>query len=225
LKSNFEQSREELRRSQARTKRRKTNIILNSLIGLVILLIIIVSVSIFSGNDEKKSQPKEQKIEKSTAGSESKQIVKKDSETAKSASGKADKAKETKKADGDKKKADKEKDAEDSVTVQEGGGPNVKRTITNPAWEPVESSQAAPYSSESTDWNERVKALSQAIGVDEGNMTVWYMGRSGENPNQSVGTVTAKGDPQQAYRVYLEWQDGAGWMPVKVEELVENDKN
>lgn len=218
MKSNFEQSREELRRSQARAKRRKTNFILNSLIGLVILLIIIVSVSIFSGNDEGQGQPKNQTAEKSTAGSESKEIAKKDLETTQV-------KQDSKKAAGEEKKAKEEKDAENSETVEEGGGPNVKRTITNPGWKPVESTQAQPYSSEQTDWSERVSALSEALGFEADNMTIWYMGRSGENPNQSVGTVTAKDNPQQAYRVYLEWQDGSGWKPVKVEELIENDKD
>jgi hypothetical protein len=55
-------------------------------------------------------------------------------------------------------------------------------------------------------------------------MTVWYLGNNNGNPNSSIGTVSTK-DKQQTYRVYIEWIDGQGWKPTKVEKLVENDKD
>jgi cytoskeletal protein RodZ len=209
LKSNFDQSREGMR-SMQRSKRRKTNIILNGLIGLVILLIIIVSVNIFSGNNDNQEKKQEQKVEKKVSSSNSEN-------DAKTASGttKQKQTKNTQKTTDDNAKEDTSK------VVTTGGGENVKSTIENPAWEPVGTSQTEPFSSEAVDWDERVKALAYATDMETSNMTVWYLTRNGSD--QSIGTVTAKGD-SQAYRVYLVWKDGKGWMPTKVEELIENDK-
>ena len=53
-------------------------------------------------------------------------------------------------------------------------------------------------------------------------MTIWFLGNGG-SPSTAVGTVSAKND-SKSYRVNLEWVDGSGWKPVKVQELVTNDK-
>ncbi|WP_262421775.1 hypothetical protein [Bacillus aquiflavi] len=53
-------------RSEQRAKRRKTNIILNSLIIAVLILIIIVAVSIFSSGDKEQVKTDDKKtVEKS----------------------------------------------------------------------------------------------------------------------------------------------------------------
>lgn len=195
-------------RSQVRAKRRKTNLILNGLIGVVILLIIFVSVSIFS-NDDQKDKKQEESVENSVNQNENVNSSNKTVETSKQDEDSTDDA------------VEEEKEDEESPVITEGGGNNVKQTIMNPAWEPVGTTQTGPYTSDS-DWDERVQALAYAIGIDKENMTVWYLSRDGSSEG-SIGTVTAKGDPQ-AYRVYLEWEDGGGWKPVKVEELIENDK-
>lgn len=217
LKSNFNKSREGIR-SEMRSKRRKTNMILNGLIVLVLLLIIIVSVSIFSKDDEAEKQQDSAAVETKTtndvAGKEAKQT-----QTSQNQNKKTSKKNNT----NNNEVADDNNDKEDNTAIEtEGGGDNVQKTIINPKWEAVGTSQTGPNSSESVDWDERVKALAYAIGADQSNMTVWYLSFDGGS-NKSIGTVTEKGKPE-AYRVYLEWQDGDGWKPVKVEELIENDK-
>jgi cytoskeletal protein RodZ len=216
LKSNYEHSREGIR-SQTRSKRRKTNFILNGLIAIVLLLIIIVSVSIFSNNDagdEKEIQKKtvENKVSQNDNNSEVKKDTAKEKATEKPKQSKSSKDEETTK---------KEQES-DAAVVTEGGGDNVQKTIVDPTWDPIGTTQPGPNSNQDVDWNERVKALAYAIGTDESNMTVWYLSRNGQNA--AIGTVTAKDNPGQAYRVYLEWKDSGGWAPVKVEELIENDK-
>ncbi len=204
-------------RSEVRSKRRRTNMILNGLIALVLLLIVIVSVSIFSNDDEtetQKDQAIEEKRNDSPAEKTTKEVKQETSKQSKSTQS------DSKTKDKDTKK-DKKQES-DTEVITEGGGDNVQRMIVNPAWEPVGTTQSGPNSSESVDWDERVKALASAIGADESTMTVWYLSRDG-GPDKSIGTVTEKGNPQ-AYRVYLEWQDEGGWKPVKVEELIENDK-
>jgi hypothetical protein len=239
LKSNFNDSRDGSR-SLKRAKRRKTNIILNSLIGLVLLLIIIISVSIFSGDSGEKEKSKEQKVEKMVSGDKKVNTGKESSSSSENTDGKDDsssvkeqttktasktvnvneKSVSQKKSAADDKKDDRE--SSDSQDVTEGGGDNVKSTIIKPGWEPIGTSQTGPFSNGDIDWAEREKALAYAIGVDQSNMTNWYLGRAGED--QSIGTISAKDNPDKTYRVYLKWQDGKGWKPVKVEELIQNDK-
>lgn len=212
MKSNYEQTRGEMR-SEIRSKRRKTNMVLNGLIGLVLLLIIIVSVSIFSKDDpetKQQEQTVENKINTNDNGNEATKSAKQDQDTSEdNASNESENAAETEKE-------------QDEPTITEGGGDNIQRTIVDPSWEPIGTTQSGPNANETVDWDERVKALAYAINVDESNMTVWYLSRNGQE--QAIGTVTAKDNPQQAYRVYLEWVDDEGWKPSKVEELIENDK-
>lgn len=199
-------------RSQMRAKRRKTNLVLNGLIGFVLILIIVVSFIIF-GNDDPKKDVQEQTDAKSGITTGDNNVAKQDVKT------KTNKEKANEK---DVVEGKKVKDNKDSDVVTEGGGDsNVKNTITNPDWKSVGTTQSGPFSSSDVDWDERVKALAYAIGTEPGNMTVWYLGRDGAD--RSIGTVSAKGNPE-TYRVYLEWKDGEGWMPTKVEELVVNDK-
>ncbi|MFB9989232.1 YrrS family protein [Bacillus benzoevorans] len=219
-------------RIKQREKRRKTNIILNSLIVIVLLLIVIVSVQIFFKDDKKtasvateeqvatEKEPgtlehsnkadKADDINKDTASAENrnKTAASKDNEDEKNP---ADK-------DSDKKDA---KVKEDSEIVTEGGNdPDVKKTIVNPAWEPVGTAQTGEHSNSygGVDWDEMVQAISYATGIDQGNMTIHYLGNNGEN--KSVGTIQAK-DTKQKYRVYIEWVDEKGWKPTLVEELTE----
>lgn len=237
-------------RSLVRSKRRKTNLILNSLIIIVLLLIIFVSVRIFFGNDETAGEKKtlagadssiikdrsetvsvdkeadkvradenEQDREKTSAEEdESSEQNKKDKQTDQD----EDKTKKDKATDKEKDKADKEKDktdAEDQEVVTEGGsGPDVNKTIVNPAWEPLETAQANPNPNEygGQNWNEMVQAITYATGIDESNMTILFLGNNG--PNKSVGTILQK-DTKQKYRVYIDWVEGSGWQPTSVEEL------
>lgn len=227
-------------RSLIRSKRRKTNIILNSLIVIVLLLIIFVSVNIFFGNDETASE------KKTLAGADSSIIA--DSEAVKSSNQSAkendvkkkeqdqeklnvdhDKEQDEKaskdekdkdKSEKDKEKTEKDKqDIEDQVVVTEGGSePGVSKTIVNPAWEPLETSQAEPNPNEygGQNWNEMVQAITYATGIDESNMTILFLGNNG--PNKSVGTIIQK-DTKQKYRVYIDWVEGVGWQPTLVQEL------
>lgn len=63
-----------------------------------------------------------------------------------------------------------------------------------------------------------LKAISYATGLDQNNLTVWFLGRDNSTANGSIGTVSAK-NSKQKYRVYIKWVDGKGWEPTKVEEL------
>lgn len=211
-------------RYERRTKKKKTNVILNSLIGVVLLLIIVVSVSIFFGNDdEKASSEEEQKVEEQevTDEQEESQDITEEEEQEVEPQENDNTASEPEEEKIEEKntldETDSEEDTEEVVT--EGGSePSVIRTIVNPAWKPIGTVQQGEHYNvyDGVDWDEMVDALSYATGISEDAMTIHFLGNNGHN--KSVGTIYTK-NKEQIYRVYIEWVDGQGWKPSKVEEL------
>jgi cytoskeletal protein RodZ len=205
------------------------------LIGLVILLIIFVSVKIFFGGNDENAAEKEQKIEskqdeKNMDTEENKNPAidekKDEKKTNDSETESTDESKETAANTEDDEEIDLVPANEEEAVVTEGGSTgNVKKTIENPSWNPIGTTQTgehyAVYDKESVDWAEMLQAMSYATGVDQSNMNVWFLGNNGFN--KSVGTITTK-DQKQIYRVYIDWVDGQGWKPTKVEELKEVEK-
>ncbi|MGA5690959.1 YrrS family protein [Cytobacillus pseudoceanisediminis] len=211
-----------------REKRKKTNIILNSLIAFVIVLIIVVSAKIFFGGNNDQAVPADEQTASESKQKESnqedqdndiEQDKSKDKEKADKESDKEDK--EDKEAEENEAEDESEEDKEQVVT-EGGSGPDVEKTIENPAWKPVGTSQSgehtAVYDQNHVDWQEMLSAISYATGIEQGNMTVWFLGNNG--PNSSVGTISTK-DQSEKYRVYIDWVDGEGWKPSKVEVLNE----
>jgi hypothetical protein len=223
---NNKQSLNEKSRSLLRAKRRKTNIVLNALIVIVLLLIVVVTVNIFFSDDQTASKSND-KVENSvkennseTAGAlsqgdeEDTNIDGQEKETTSKDNNKESDQNIDK--DGD---LNSQNDVKDQEVVTEGGSdPEVKKTIVNPAWEPVGTSQTGQHFNEysGVDWDEMVQAISYGTGIDPGNMTIVFLGNNG--PDKSVGTVKQK-DTQQVYRVYIEWVDEKGWKPTQVEEM------
>ncbi|MBT2688010.1 YrrS family protein [Bacillus sp. ISL-47] len=225
MKGNEQSSRES--RLGKREKRKKTNIILNSLIALVVLLIIVVSAKIFfGGNNDEELQAEEQTASENEIKENEKNTDKQASDSEQEKEEEIEKAKEDEEKAAEKEEdeeAEDESKEEDEKVVTEGGSsPDVEKTIENPAWKPVGTSQSgehtAVYDQNAVDWQEMLQAISYATEVDQSNMTVWFLGNNG--PNKSVGTISTK-DQSEKYRVYIDWVDGQGWKPVKVEVLNE----
>lgn len=224
-------------RSLQRAKRRKTNIILNSLIVIVILLIIVVASTIFWGggkNDNKNSAPantahKQEKAKDSNQSkndSNDKNNGNNDS-TGTNSNDQTGDTSDNNQSDNSAGNENGDSNLDDSsVVANEGNDANVKKTYVNPDWKPVGTSQTGghQYSSDSNsaDWKEKEKALTAATGIPNDQMTIWYMSRNGSD-SSVIGTITSKKN-KKAYRVYLEWVDGQGWKPSKVEELEHNDR-
>lgn len=210
-------------RSGYRAKRKKTNLILNSLIVIVLALIVIVAFSIFSSGDEKASSNNEPKTEEKQA------VNKEDSAKEKAEDKKTTKEDKSSKEEEESAEASapEEKDDSQAVVTEGDGTSNVVRTVENPTWKPVGTVQTGEhntvYDDTSTDWQEMLQAISYATGLDQGSMTVYWLGRDQSTANASVGTVYSK-ETQEKYRVYIKWVDGQGWMPTKVEELAELER-
>jgi flagellar basal body-associated protein FliL len=223
--------------------KKKTNNILNIMIGVVVLLILIVGAAIFLSDGENKNtasnevaQQEEPNKDTSSNDENSKDNAKKEDEQDNSINeNESENDTSSNKDNEEDSSATEEKSDEiasnaeekSKLEIEESDEPNVKKSIVHPEWKPVGTQQTgehvSQYDDSSIDWNEKVKALSYATGIPEGNMTVWYIEGNG-SPQKSIGTVSAK-DNSTVYRVYLQWVEGQGWKPTKMQELVENDKD
>lgn len=199
-------------RIQVRKKKRKTNMILNTLILIVFTLIVVIGYQLlFSGEKEKETNQLATTEVDVEANSE--QVDEKNEE----------KAELDKQAEAEKhEEKDEEQDPLAGATVTEGQpGSDVEQVVENGNWEPIGTEQsgkhAATYDQNSVDWKEMVRAISYATGVSEEDMTIMWLGNNG-SPQDAKGTIKRKSDGKQ-YRVSITWVDGQGWKPTKVEVL------
>lgn len=207
-------------RFNQRSKRRKTNLILNGLIGIVLVLIIVVSGVIFLGNDDKATTEKEQEqsVEASNEANEGEESSKEETEGSDSETDEEDSSTESSSSNEESSEEASSSDNEEAIVTEGGADSNVVRTIVNPNWEPIGTSQTGEHTNvySGVDWDEMVSAIEYATGLSEDNMTIKFLGNDGHN--KSKGTVFSK-DRTQIYRVSIEWVDGQGWKPTLVEEL------
>lgn len=232
MKSEFNKERLGSRYSE-RSKRRKTNIILNSLIAIVVILIIFVSSLIFSSknddaskdlgtnnNNNEQSEQLNRQEDNSNSELENEQL----------SSGFIgdDNYNENyiNNNDGNSHQNSSEAMGNSQLQITDGDAEaNIRRTIINPAWQPLGTEQTGEhvtvFDKDSLDWLEMERAIAYATEIERPNLQIWFIGNDGHN--KAIGTVSEKND-DQAYRVYIEWVDGQGWKPTKVEELIENDK-
>jgi cytoskeletal protein RodZ len=231
-------------RFNQRDQKRKVNKIYNIAITIVSILIVIVAVSIFLSDDDTETkkattEPKQVaetekgKVVDKPSGKEEETDSEKEDAVGDSEATEEDAEKEDSKAteeDAEEKAeddADPEKTGDAELVEVEGSGDgNVASTYTSESWKPVGTEQSGEHTTSfekgSVDWNEMSKAIASGAGIDEGNMKLWWL-QNGGSPTTAIGTVS-EGDDPKTFRVYIEWVDGSGWKPVKVEELKTNDK-
>ncbi|SCA87000.1 hypothetical protein BGLY_3177 [Bacillus glycinifermentans] len=215
-------------RFENRDKRRKANLVLNILIGIVLVLIVVVASSLMMNSPKEQTQQDVSKNDKTTEAPASDNKKQTSDEDVKDKEKADSDKKDTSDSDSEKDKdtaSDEEKSTDDpfkGAKVTEGGSSaNVEKTIVNPNWKPVGTKQSgehtATYDSSSQDWAEMLEAISYATGVSEDNMTVVWLGNNG-SPQDAKGTIRAK-DSGDKYSVAITWVDGKGWKPTKVEKL------
>ncbi|WLR60657.1 YrrS family protein [Guptibacillus hwajinpoensis] len=213
-----------------RHSKRKQNIVLNSLIGIVLAVILVLVANIvFTGDDSQQTASEEQQTAQTNSNEKSNSTSDdsvtsdeaKDSEDSDSESNNATDKDSTKEESADEEK-DQDKDKEDQdkeeqekeKTDQEPGEPNLEGP-----WEPVGTTQNAPHTSSytkgSVDWNEKIKAVESVMGLSEDQMTIWRIGGNG-GPQKSFARVSKAGSGNQVYYIELDWIDGEGWKPVSV---------
>ncbi|WP_419881477.1 YrrS family protein [Peribacillus sp. B-H-3] len=213
----------------SKVKQKKMNRIYNVLIVVVSLLIIVVGATIFIGNKDQSAAPEKApsaaKDKNSTTKKESPAKENKDDSSVQASAEETDSAAADDSTDDSGDTADENQKA-DLKEVQDKSDSNVDKAYESKDWKTVGTTQTGQHTTSfdkgSADWKEMTKALAYGAGIDESNMTTWWL-QNGGSPNTAVGTVSAKNDPQ-SYRVYLQWEDGSGWKPVKIEKLKSNDK-
>lgn len=101
---------------------------------------------------------------------------------------------------------------EDSIVIE---------TIVDTSWEPIGTKQTgyheSKYDGKSIDWNEKKEAIAYATLFDVEDLIFWKI-KNGGDEQRSIGIVSTF-DKKHKYRVYLQWEDGKGWKPTKLEVL------
>lgn len=216
-------------RFEKRDKKRKTNIVLNTLIGIVLVLIFVIGSQLILGaNQSEKTAKYNEQPDIKLASEENNNEDSKEEKT-EDVENKEETEQDQEENVEDQDSTEEVTEAEEvtaesfeEATITEGEpGSGIAETIENPAWSPIGTSQSEPhtanYSKDSQDWAEMKKALSYATGIPESEMIIWFLGNNG-GPNDAAGTISPK-DQSVKYKVYITWVENKGWKPTKIEKL------
>ena len=115
-----------------------------------------------------------------------------------------------------------ESQTEQQTTVEStSDDPIVDRVITDESWQTTPTAQTevhvSSFDPDSIDWEEKVATITNVTGIEEEKMIIWYIGNNG-SPETAIATVSTK-DLSEMYRVSMEWIDHEGWLPLKLEVL------
>jgi cytoskeletal protein RodZ len=213
-------------RLDLRDKKRKINKIYNISITIVCVLIVIVAITIFTGNDVEKTPKESAQSIKTEQSINNKTETKEEANTVEATSEEGVEEDIVKEEDVVKEEEEKTHSEPELVKIAGSGDENVLNTYTSDSWKPIGTEQTGAHTTQfqkgSADWNEMTRAIAYGAGIDEASIHLWWLGNGG-SPNTAVGTVSAGNNPQ-SYRVHIEWVDGEGWKPVKVEELKQNNR-
>lgn len=211
-------------------KRRKSTKSLSFFLVLGSILLVLLIALIIFGGDEESDQPSEKQAVESASESEQGEDAKDDTTS-----------EEDKQSNTENNGTNNEDSASDSSTdtdtAEENNNDGTQTEQVEPSddnvveaytkdWQPVGTEQSEPHSTnyddESQDRLEMRKAAASATGVDEDSLTMWWIKRNGD---QKVVTTVSNPENTEVYRAYLTWVEGQGWKPTKVEKLKENDQS
>ncbi len=211
-----------LSRRNRKKKRNRANNILNLLIAVVVVLIITVASTIFlKGGDDN------QVIEKNSSLTTEQTPEEEDGSQAAGDGDGDDDVQSDESQDGQEDfaiadEAEGEMDEQSGViTYMSPDDDVIAETLVDTSWEPIGTTQTgehvSKYDGQSVDWEEKKQALAYATGLPVDTMEFWKI-KNGGSPQHSIGIVSSA-DKSEKYRVYLEWIDGEGWKPVKMDVL------
>lgn len=199
-----------------RRKKRKEDRFLNVLIGVVVVAIVVIAFIVLPGDKEKSKEEHVKDDDMETSQQEG-------NEQEDSGQSEVD-IPEDEKDEEQPETEEAEEEIEEPADVEVTINPDdaiVSKSIVDPAWAPVGTSQQGEhvslYDGNSVDWQEKLKALTYTTGLPENEMIVWKL-KNGGSPQSAIGIVSSK-DKAEKYRVYLEWVDDKGWQPVKMDIL------
>ncbi|WP_175631937.1 YrrS family protein [Virgibacillus siamensis] len=212
-------------RHSMRKKQRNKNIVINSLIAIVFALILIIGGNLlFNGSktaDEGDSNSKDNNIEtnddKDENADQKQETGNKDpDQQAKEQKSKQNEDEPNKQGSSDDNKT--EQDKQNTDKKEKNAKKDKNKTEQGETGKPIGTSQSGPHTSSydkgTVDWNEKVKAIQTATGLDDG-MTIWRM-ENGGGPQKSIGKVSPNGVSDWMYIVQLQWVNQKGWKVTSV---------
>ncbi len=206
-------------RFQNRARKRKIKLIITSIAAILGIVLIIGVINIFSGNAEKANnvaleEPNETEQAVDDNQTDNETVIEDDQEATQN-----DNMTEMNDSNNMESRQDEKVDTSNSTKTE----PSESKVVGSieQDWESVgteqEGEHVTDFTKGSQDWEEMTQAVSSATGLSNDNMIVWWMGNGGA-PDKASSTVSTK-DKGTYYRVQLEWVNGSGWKPVKVEEI------
>ncbi|RUL57082.1 DUF1510 family protein [Lysinibacillus antri] len=221
------ESRDYMNRSEKRQryqndgKRKKMDRLLNILIAIVSILIILNLISIFTDKDQ---NTKNDEVANTTDES-SKDAKITDDTTEDRTSEEVDE--ETSDDETIDEPIGSDENLSSELIVAPSEDPIVDEVIVNPNWQSTPTKQTGEHVSAYTeghiDYEEKLETFQNAVSLEPENIIVWSVKNNG-SPNSSVAVLTSKdAERTDKYRVYIEWIENEGWIPVKVEKLNQLD--
>ncbi|QHT47240.1 DUF1510 family protein [Bacillus sp. SB49] len=210
-------------RSSRNEKKRRSFKWVTWLSGVGVLVVaVFISVMVFSTNDEPGKA-------KSTEAS----LIEKAKQDKEQSSKSKDDSKQKEESEGTQVSLEgfeelKPIEDEEGLKVEESEDPNVERVVTKD-WSSVPTEQdtggnhSITYQEGSQDYEELKQAIRKGVGLAEDDIIYWWIGNGG-GPNKAVATVSDKSETGYL-RVSVEWVDGQGYKPTKLEVLKEKEIN
>lgn len=216
-------------RTRRKKRRNRSNRILNLLIGIVVLLIIVVATSIIlqGGEDQADEGAVADRTETEENLNTEKQAPAGNTADEHDEEGNDLQLENDPEIGNEENRQSEEDDTHSpgTVTIVPSEDAVIAETVIDTSWQPIGTTQTGEhvslYDGKSVDWKEKEKALAYATGLQYDSMIFWKI-KNGGGPQQSVGIVSSR-DKEEKYRVYLEWVDGKGWKPVKMDVLTTLD--
>ena len=211
-------TRSEMKRS-AYHKKKKYDRLLNILIAIISILIIINFVTLLSDNKEQskevaKENVKNEQQDESTNHNQEDNGVIEEGQNNESISEGQSSSEEGASDDG-------LNSSEGEIIVHTSDDPNVIEAIENPQWDVTPTQQTgehiSAYQNGHIDYEEKLMTFRNVVNLDENNIIYWAVKNNGST-SHSVGIVSTM-DKSEIYRIFIEWVDGKGWKPVKLERL------
>lgn len=198
-------------------RRNRSSSVLNILIALVFgLILITVAFIVIGGGDDNGTDS-----ETVTVSDEPEDIQVEENETEDAAGEEPAETETAEAVEEEEEPAADEETVGGTITRKDSDDPLVEETVVNTSWEPVGTEQSGKhvsrYDGSSADWQEKLEAIAYATGLNAEEMIVWRV-ENGGGPQQSVGVVSSS-DNTEHYRVYLQWVEGEGWKPEKMDVL------
>ncbi|MCA0986152.1 YrrS family protein [Guptibacillus algicola] len=215
-------------RYNARHSKRKQNIILNSLIGIVGVVILVLVINIFFNGGNTEPTAGEETQSNATESTQSASNNSNNTNTEDTVtSDEADSSDSAKEEENDKDSNEEESSKEDEKDAEENESSSEEESSNDPSgevnldgpWEPVGTEQTTDgnhvsnYDKGSVDWNEKLEAVETVVGYPKEEMVVHWLGGNG-GPQKSEATVSQKGGDDTQYVVELEWVEDKGWKAV-----------